>query len=164
MCDQNLNRLQSLERLVPTAKKQKFKTVISQTRQRLQVSGQQNHSKIIRPVKEYCTDNNIAGNITAQKTTLSSIEKKAIQLVPERLIPGILTLETLPKKIRYNNPWGPDYQVLLSEVMWVDGKRSICDIHKKLEQETGSSDLKKLIECFRFLEKYGYVVSNACPI
>lgn len=157
LCDQNLNRLQSLERLVPTAKKQEFKTIISQTRQRLQVSSQQHYSKIIRSVKEYCTDNNIAGNITVQKTTLSSIEKKAVQLIPERLIPGILTLETLPEKIRYNNPWGPDYQVLLSEVMWVDGKRSIYDIHKKLEQETGVSDLKKLIECFRFLEKYGYV-------
>lgn len=87
----------------------------------------------------------------------TAMEAKAMRLVPERLIPGILTLETLPEDVRYTARWLPGYQVLTTPILWVDGQRSIYDIARLVEQETGTADVQDLVECFLFLEKHGYV-------
>ena len=92
---------------------------------------------------------------------MTLLEKRASHMIPTRLIPGILTLQTLPEEIKDNCKWGPGYQVLAKPILWTDGKRSLLEIARLLHLETNTeTDLKDLIECYEFLEKYGYVRIN----
>ena len=89
---------------------------------------------------------------------LTSLEKKASKMIPKRLIPGILTLQTLPEEMKDSCKWGPGYQVLVKPILWTDGKRNILEIAELLHLETNREiDLKDLVDCYEFLEKYGYV-------
>ncbi|MHC4873256.1 MAG: M28 family peptidase [Planctomycetota bacterium] len=87
----------------------------------------------------------------------SLLAAKAAKMVPERIIQGILTLESLNKEERYSCEWGPGYQVLINSVMWIDGKRSILEIYHLLKQETGEDDIEALIKQFEFLERHVYI-------
>ncbi|MCK4244836.1 MAG: hypothetical protein KAX20_04340, partial [Candidatus Omnitrophica bacterium] len=88
---------------------------------------------------------------------LNTWDKEAELLVPKRVVPGFLTLKTLPQSVKEKCKWGPGYQVLVEPIMWVDGKRNLLQISRLLRQEVGEADTKDLVDCFKFLERYGYV-------
>ncbi len=92
------------------------------------------------------------------------LKRQAETMIPKRRTPGILTLETLDKNARYNCDWGPGYQVLINQLMWVDGKRSLLEIWRLLEQETGRTELRELINQFIFLEKHKYITISRSGI
>lgn len=96
---------------------------------------------------------------------LNSWDKEAALLVPERVVPGFLTLKTLPQSVKEKCKWGPGYQVLVEPIMWVDGKRNLLQISRLLRQEVGEAEPENLIDCFKFLERYGYVKlrRKECP-
>ena len=88
---------------------------------------------------------------------LSPLELQASLLVPRRTVPGLLTLETLPEKIKTKNPYGPKYQLTEIPYLWADGKRTLLDIYRADRIRNKGINLKKLLEAFTFLEKYGYI-------
>lgn len=88
----------------------------------------------------------------------SELESPAMQLVPERLVLGSLTLRGLPPEVRHGCRWAPAYSTALNlPLFWADGKRSLLEIHRKLLIETGRSDLEQLLGYFSFLEEHSFI-------
>ncbi len=84
------------------------------------------------------------------------------ELIPRRLIPGLLTLCTIPKEeraefarvTRGENPmWSP---VLTFALFWADGRRTIGEIQRLVELELGRTEID-LVAYFRFLQRLGYI-------
>jgi len=46
---------------------------------------------------------------------------------------------------------------LETPTLWTDGKRNLLEIAQLVEQEKGKVDLRDLIQCYKFLEKHGYM-------
>lgn len=149
LCDRELARLASLRKIMPGNCRREFNRRLAQCRQQWRRLAAAALSRWPSAVK------GAPRKRRGPKPT--ALEERAMALVPERLVPGILTLETLPASVRYTNAWGPGYQVLIAPIMWVDGKRSIYEIARLVEQETGRADLRDLLKCFRFLAQHGYV-------
>ncbi len=88
----------------------------------------------------------------------TKLELKAASMIPERLKPGPLTLETLPEEARFKERWKPSWQAYFNvNLYWADGKRSVLEIYRWSRHETGRVKLEDLIDYLEFLEKYGYV-------
>ena len=93
------------------------------------------------------------------ESKLSGEEEIASGIVPERLIVGTLTFKDLPEDLRRECRWEPAYSSSLNiPLFWIDGRRSLLEIHRHVVNEVGKFDLKELIRYFRFLEKAGYVI------
>jgi len=157
LCRREQARVASLAKIVPS----KHASAFEQLRQSYQQRLEQLLTEGIRELSE-TIETVSPGRCLAQdhQPRLSSLEKKAQCLVPVRNIPGILTLETLPVKVRYNKQWRPAYQALVAPILWTDGQRSLYEIARLVEQETGRCDLAELTACFEFLAKHGYVTLN----
>ena len=88
--------------------------------------------------------------------------KKGEELIPRRLIPGLLTLCTIPleereefdRVTRGESPmWSP---VLTFGLFWADGQRTIGEIQRLVELELGKTEID-LVAYFRFLQRLGYI-------
>ncbi len=93
---------------------------------------------------------------------LSEEEGKAGQLVPRRLVPGVLTLCDLAKEkrgryeeiVKGQTPmWS---RALNAALFWADGERNLLEIDRLVEQELGPTEVR-LVEYFEFLEGLGYI-------
>jgi hypothetical protein len=89
-------------------------------------------------------------------------EVKAAGLVPNRLVPGGMSLGKLPPSAwpeamaatRGQNPrWSRE---LCCALYWADGRRTLLEIRHLAEQELGSLGVD-LFEYFYFLERHGYI-------
>jgi hypothetical protein len=88
----------------------------------------------------------------------SELEAKASRMIPERLVFGSLTLESLPPEARARCKWAPAYYAYLNlPLFWSDGKRTLLDIVRLVEYETGRANLKDLVRYFEFLDEFGYI-------
>jgi len=143
--DREVARLRSTERIVPKGRRKAFRKRLASLEERIESS------------VEGTSLGERAGSSAASRE-LTALEKKAASMVPRRLVPGILTLETLPEEAKKKCRWGPDYHVLVEPILWTDGTRNLLEISRKVRLETGEEqDLGDFIECFKFLEKHGYV-------
>ncbi len=88
---------------------------------------------------------------------LTPLELEASRSIPVRLLPGLLTLETLPEKLKTKNPYGPQYQVTSIPYLWADGKRTLLDIYRLTKVKNKGTTLESLAAAFGFLEKHGYL-------
>lgn len=149
LCNRELARLASLQKIIPENRRTEFNRRLADCRRQWRRLTAEALRRWPLAVK------GAGRKRRSHKPT--AIEVQAMALVPERGVPGILTLETLPASVRYTNPWGPGYQVLIAPILWVDGQRSIYEIARLVEQENGRADLSDLRKCFKFLEKHGYV-------
>jgi aminoglycoside N3'-acetyltransferase len=86
-------------------------------------------------------------------------EHLAGQLIPKRTVPGPLTLDGIPpaEAERLGLPLGRGGPALGDELTWVDGKRSIRDIHRLLALQHDRADLGRLMELFPALAASGLV-------
>jgi len=93
---------------------------------------------------------------------LSPEAEEGADLIPRRLLPGLLTLCTIPAEerseydrvTRGENPmWSP---VLIFGLFWADGRRDLREIQRLVELELGPTEVD-LIAYFRFLERLGFV-------
>ena len=150
-------RLRSINAIVPKENQQEFDRKLKNAIGKIDYTLNLQIWEFKNTITDYCKKHGIKNKGQQYYQETSPAEIKAMGMIPERKILGILTLETLPEEVRYDNKWGPKYQTLLSETMWIDGKRSIYAINQLLSQETGSSDINELMESFEFLEKYGYI-------
>ena len=92
------------------------------------------------------------------KRRLTELEKRASTMVPERLIPGPLTLETMPDEAKRKERWKPGWEAYFNiNLYWADGKRSLLDVYRSSIMETGPVKLEDLIDYVEFLERYGYI-------
>ena len=133
-------RLRSTARLVPSKLRKRFREHLSRLEKRIALSDE------------------VSSAHTRARRKLTALERRASSIVPRRLVPGLLTLETLPEDAKEECRWGPDYQVLGPPILWSDGERDVLEISRRMAQETGAPvDLKDLIECFEFLAEYGFV-------
>ena len=98
--------------------------------------------------------NKFPGNIYKK---LTSLEHKASSLVPERIVSGLITLETLPERLKTKNPYGPKYQVTGIPYLWADGMRNLLEIDRLNRLEKGGGSLNETVAAFEFLKKHGYV-------
>ena len=83
-------------------------------------------------------------------------------LVPRRLVPGLLTLCTIPlqERAEFNRVthgespmWS---SVLIFGLFWADGRRNLGEIERLVRLEMGPTDID-LIAYFRFLQRLGYI-------
>ena len=88
--------------------------------------------------------------------------QEGTELIPRRLIPGLLTLCTIPKEereefdrvTRGESPmWSP---VLTFGLFWADGQRTIGEIQRLVELELGKTEID-LVVYFHFLQRLGYI-------
>ncbi len=156
-CNIEAAKVDSLARLVDAGHKRDFEVLRQQVRGRFMLLQNTGMYEMRARARDACRAHGVRGTIDRCYQEPSATEVRAMGLVPRRLVPGLLTLESLPDEARYTCPWGPGYQVLANRIMWTDGKRSIWDIHRRLRHETGASDIQDLVDSFLFLEKYGYV-------
>jgi len=90
----------------------------------------------------------------------SSLEEKASRMIPRRLVPGPLTLETLPPKedgeYRWKPGWSAPHNVPL---LWIDGERTLFEAWQMAAQETDGKgiELKEFVAYVEFLEEHGYM-------
>ena len=140
--EREIARLHSTRRLVPKSRRAKFDKQLAPLAERI----------------ERAAEGTILDKQPAQAKKLTKIERKAASMVPTRIVPGILTLETLPEKVNLNCRWGPRYSVLKEPSFWCNGERHLLQIHRNVTIETGKeTDLADLVAAFEFLEKYGYM-------
>ena len=83
-------------------------------------------------------------------------------LVPRRLVPGLLTLCTIPLQERaefdrVTHGESPMWSsVLIFGLFWADGRRNLGEIERLVRLEIGPTDID-LIAYFRFLQRLGYI-------
>ena len=150
-------RLESLHALAPRGECADLDALLPACQDKLARTAVETMQETREAAARHCAANRIGGTLKPLERKPSATERQAMRMVPERLMPGILTLEALPEKVRYTCKWEPGYQVLTTPILWTDGKRSLYEIAQLVEQETGKVDLPDLIACFKFLEKHGYV-------
>ncbi|MDH5686671.1 MAG: DUF4910 domain-containing protein [Candidatus Bathyarchaeota archaeon] len=92
------------------------------------------------------------------KRRLTELEEKASTMIPQRLIPGPLTVETMPDEAKRKERWKPGWEAYFNvNLYWADGKRSLLEIYRSSTMETGPAKLEDLIDYVEFLERYGYI-------
>jgi len=100
------------------------------------------------------------GDVVKQAKPLPA--KEGADLIPRRLVPGLLTLCTFPEELRpeYNRVTGgaaPQWSAELGfAVYWADGQRTIGEIESLVRLEFGPVKTD-LVGYFKFLHKLGYV-------
>ncbi len=88
--------------------------------------------------------------------------REGADLVPRRLVPGLLTLCTIPPEeraeyTRVTHGHSPMWSsVLTFGLFWADGQRTLGEIQRLVELEAGPTDID-LVAYFRFLQRLGYV-------
>ena len=88
----------------------------------------------------------------------SELEIKMSKMISERLVFGSLTLESLPPEVKKKCRWKPAYNPTLNlPLFWSDRKRTLLDIAKSVECETGRVSMEDLVGYFEFLAKFGYI-------
>jgi hypothetical protein len=96
---------------------------------------------------------------TTTKRALTEDEEEADGIIPERAVFGPLTLHTLPEAVRKQCPPGGGHGVYggAPVLSWVDGRRSLLEVFRLVQQDMGKTDVGNLVEHFEFLERHGYV-------
>ena len=109
----------------------------------------------------HATAEEVLGRPVAELSpALTDLEVKASGMVPRRCVVGPLTLE--PLLLRANGPfrWTPSWSAPHNDyLIWADGKRSVLDIYRcaQLESGTNGDSLQEIVDYFEFLAKHGYV-------
>lgn len=98
----------------------------------------------------------------ASKRRQSPYEEEALRYVPERRVLGEVLGTRIPEEER--GEWEEmcrrnriNRDVSLRAIYWADGRRNVAEIEELVEGELGLEEVR-LIEFFRGLERYGYVV------
>lgn len=100
-----------------------------------------------------------AGMGIGAPTGSSEPERRAARLVPRRRVPGPLTLEPLALRQPGDWRWSPGWSAPHNDyLIWADGARSLLEIWKSANQESGRrlTDLPTIVEYFEFLVEHGY--------
>jgi hypothetical protein len=90
----------------------------------------------------------------------SELEVRASEMVPKRCVIGPLTLEPLMLKAEGPFRWEPSWAAPHNDyLLWVDGKRSVLEIFRYTNLESGrkGGNLQEILDYFEFLEGHGYV-------
>jgi hypothetical protein len=88
--------------------------------------------------------------------------REGADLIPRRMVPGLLTLCTIPEEMRsefdaITQGASPMWSApLIFALYWADGRRTLQDIDRRVRLEFGPTEID-LTAYFRFLHKLGYV-------
>jgi hypothetical protein len=88
--------------------------------------------------------------------------KEGWELIPRRLVPGLLTLCSIPPEERaefnrVTHGESPMWSgVLTFALFWADGRRTLGEIQRLVELELGQTEID-LVAYFRFLQRLGYI-------
>jgi aminopeptidase YwaD len=164
LASREIESIKALSRLVEGSRRTEFLAVISAKNSQINSIAEQEYRNAIETLRHLLHGAQEVEAILRIKVRPSELERKAMQIVPKRKLPGPINMRFLIGKLESKDR--EELRIIVRKMIeqqegilpvlalyWTDGKRTLKAISDLVYMETGKEALKELLFFFNLLEK-----------